>query len=106
MNKYALLKRFHYEGRLQFYMYAFMYANPEIIPVEEYFAATWTFFANYKKMSTPGPVPKNWLGFSYINSEDYELDMNFDETEFKRKSDHTSNNKVKSFRETIVVIEE
>ena len=45
-------------------------------------------------------------GFSLIGSEDYELDMNFDETEFKRKSDHTSNDKVKLFCGNIVVIEE
>ena len=32
--------------------------------------------------------------------------MNFDETELKMKSDHTSNNKVKLFRENIVVIED
>ena len=31
-------------------------------------------------MSTPGLVTKDWLGFSYIRSEDYELDVNFDET--------------------------
>ena len=32
--------------------------------------------------------------------------MNFDETESKRKSDHTSDNEVKIFCETSVVIEE
>ena len=60
-------------------MYAFMYANTETIPVGDYFPSTKIFVENYNKMSTPGPVPKNWLGFSYILLEDYELDMNFDE---------------------------
>ena len=57
-------------------------------------------------MSTPGPVPKHWLGFSYVRSKDHDLDMNFYETELEIKSDHTSNNKLKWFCENIVVIEE
>ena len=41
--------------------------------------------------STPGPVPKHWLGFSVIRSEDYELDQNFDDTEFKNnQTTHTT----------------
>ena len=32
--------------------------------------------------------------------------MNFDETELKSKSDHTYNDKIKLFRENILVIEE
>ena len=55
-------------------------------------------------MSTAGPVPKNSLIFSFKRSKDFELDLNFDETEIKTKSDHTSNYKVKSFHENIVVI--
>ena len=31
-------------------------------------------------MSTPGPVPKHWLIFVYIRSEDYELDQKFVKT--------------------------
>ena len=57
-------------------------------------------------MSTPGPVSKKCLGFSHISSEDCELDLNFDETEVKIKSDRTSNHKVKIFYENIVVLEE
>ena len=38
------------------------------------------FVENHKKMSTPGPVQKYWLGFSYIHLEDYELYNNFDDT--------------------------
>ena len=57
-------------------------------------------------MSAPGLVPQNWLGSSLMRSEYYELDMDFDETEFKRKSDHTSNDEVKLFCENIVVTEE
>ena len=61
-------------------MYDFMYVDPDKMPVEYYFTATNTFVVKYKKMPTPVPVPKHWLGFSCICSEDYELDMNFDET--------------------------
>ena len=53
------------------------------MPAEEYFTATKIFVDNYKKMSTPVPVPKYWLGFSYIRSEDYELYASFHETELK-----------------------
>ena len=51
-------------------------------------------FLNYKKMSTPGPLPKHLMGFSYIYSEDYESDQNCDDTKLKDQSDHTSNDKV------------
>ena len=34
-------------------------------------------------MITSGTVPKHWIGFSYICSEDYELDQNFEDTELK-----------------------
>ena len=37
-------------------------------------------------MSTPGTVKTFWIGFSYIPSEDYELDQNFDGAEFKTKT--------------------
>ena len=57
-------------------------------------------------MSNLGTDLKSWLGFSYICSEDYELYLNFDETELKMKSDNSSNNKVKSFQGIIGVIEE
>ena len=42
-------------------------------------------------MLTPRPVSKHWLRFSYILSEVYYLDMNFDVKETKSKSDHSSN---------------
>ena len=57
-----------------------MYVDPETTLVEDYFLDTKTFVETYKKMSTPGPVPKHWLGLSYISSEDYKLDQSFDET--------------------------
>ena len=44
--------------------------------------------------------------FIYIRSENYELDLNFNETELKKISDHKSNDKVKFFCENIVVLEE
>ena len=31
-----------------------------------------------KKMSTPGPVLKYWLRFSYFGLEGFELDLNID----------------------------
>ena len=40
-------------------MYAFMYVDPDTIPVEEYFPYTKTFVKYYKKISNPGPVPKH-----------------------------------------------
>ena len=39
-------------------------------------------------METPGLVPKYWIEFTYIHSEDYELDVNFDETNLK--NNHTT----------------
>ena len=96
MYKYAQLESFHHDHRLQVYMYAFMYVYHKTMPVGDHFPSTKIFLVNYKKISTPGPVPKHWLGFSYILSEDYELDVKFDETELK-KSDHTSNNEVQIF---------
>ena len=66
MNKYAQLEKFHHDLRLQVYMYAFVYVDIDTITVEDHFPSTKTFLENYKKMSTPGPVPKCWLGFSYI----------------------------------------
>ena len=44
-----------------------------------YLQVTITFVEKYKKSLTPGPVPKYWIIFSYIRSEDYESDLNFDE---------------------------
>ena len=61
------MKRYHHGHRLQFYMYYFMYMFPETMVDEEYFPETTSFFfENYNKNSTHGPVPNNWLGFSYI----------------------------------------
>ena len=65
-----------------------------------------TIVKNYKKSSALGPVSKYWLWLSFISKEDYELEMNFYETEMKSKSYHTFNNKVKLFHGNIVVIEE
>ena len=68
MYKYAHLKRFSHDHQLQVYMYASMYVDPKKIPLEKNVTATKTFVVNYKKMSTPGPVPKQWLVFSHIRS--------------------------------------
>ena len=48
--------------------------------MEEHFPDTKAFVVNYKKIPTPRPAPKHWLGFSYIRSKYYELDQKFDET--------------------------
>ena len=106
MDKYSLLRRFHHDLRLQFYMYDFMYVDTETIPVEDYFPDTQTSVDKYRKMSTPVPVSKHCLRFIYIRSEYYELDINLYETELKNESDHTSNDIVKLFCENVVVIEE
>ena len=80
MDKYALMKRFHHDRWLQVYKYDLIYFYSETMLMDDHFPATETFAVNYKKMSTLGPVPKHWLGFSLIRSKDYELYMYFDET--------------------------
>ena len=42
-------------------MYDLMYVDIQTIPLEDHFTATKIFVVKYKKMSTPGPVPKHWL---------------------------------------------
>ena len=59
-----------------------------------------------KYKSTLGTVQKHWIVFIYIRSEYYKLDKNFDDTELKNQSDHTSKDKFKCFRENVVVVEE
>ena len=71
MDKYAQLKKFHHDWRLQVYMYTFMYVDPKTTPVEDHFTATKTFAVNYKKILTPVAVPKHCIIFSCIISEDY-----------------------------------
>ena len=78
-EKCALTKRFHHDHWIQVYMFDFIYVDTVTMPEEYYFPATGIFFENYNKRATPGPIPKHWLGFSYIGSEDYELDLYFDE---------------------------
>ena len=106
MDKYAQTKKCPHDRQIQIYMYSFMSVDPETITVEEYFSDTKTYIKNQKKISTPVSVPKHWLGFSYIRLEYYELDMIFDSTELKNKTDHSLNDKVKYFCDNILVIEE
>ena len=40
MDKYAQLKRFYHDRRLQVYMYAFMHVDYEKMSVEDHFTAT------------------------------------------------------------------
>ena len=68
MDKYAQLRRFHHDCRLQIYICEFMYVETETMPVEDHFPSTKLFVQNYNKISTPGPVSKHCLGVSYIHS--------------------------------------
>ena len=47
MDKYAQLRRFRHEHQLQVYMYAFIYAYPDTMPVEDYFPNTTKKIVNY-----------------------------------------------------------
>ena len=89
MGKYAQLKRFHNYLQKQVYMYSFMYVESKTMPVEDQFLATKTFFDNYKKISTKGPVPKHWLGFSCIHPIGNELHHKFYDTENKQTTHPT-----------------
>ena len=40
MDKYAQMKRFHHDLRLQVYMYDFMYVDTKTMPAEDHFTAT------------------------------------------------------------------
>ena len=80
MDKYAQMKMFYHDPRIQLFMYAFMRVETETMAEEVYLPDTKLFFENYKRRSTPGILPRHWLGFSYISSEEYELDLKVGET--------------------------
>ena len=101
MYKYAQMKRFYHDSQFQVYMYVFMYVDPEIILVEDYFPDTKPFVVNYNKISTPVPVSKNWLGFSFIRLEDCDLYLNFDETELKKNQTTHPTMKLNYFAKTL-----
>ena len=46
MDKYAQMKSFHRGSRLQVYMYAFMYVDPETMPAEDHVPSTKIFVVN------------------------------------------------------------
>ena len=71
LDKYAQLKYFHHYCQIQVYMYHFIYVDTETITAEDQCTAT-IVFVLIQKNSTPEPVPKHCLGFSYIHSADYE----------------------------------
>ena len=52
MYKYEHLNIFHHDHLLKVYIFAFMYVNPETMPLDDHFTATKTFVVNYKKIST------------------------------------------------------
>ena len=61
-------------------MYAFTYVDFKTMSVDHYFSATKIFVGDYRKISTPGKLPKHLIGFGYICSKYYELDVKFDAT--------------------------
>ena len=65
MYKYAQLKRFHHDRRLQVYRYAFVYVYTQPMPVEDHFSDRKLLFLNYKNISTTVTVPKAvvWIWF-------------------------------------------
>ena len=56
---------------------------------------------NYKKMLTPAPVPKHFLGYGYIRPENYELYQKLDDTELTQQSYNTFNDKVNYFEKLL-----
>ena len=97
MDKYVLMKRFHHDFQVQVYIHVFVYVDPDKMVEEYYSPYIKNIVENCNKKSTPGPVPNRWLGFSYIGSKHYELDMKFYETEINRKEDSIPNKKYKTF---------
>ena len=57
------------------------------------------------RSSTKGLPTKNWIGFGYISSKNYELDLNFYEI-YTKCFWQVTRKKDKLFREKIVDIEE
>ena len=43
MDRFSQIKKFHHDCRLQIYMYAFMYIDPEKMVEEDYFQYIKTF---------------------------------------------------------------
>ena len=86
-------------------MYDFVYVDTKTMLEDDYFLATTIFVQDYKNRSTPGPVSKYWIEFSYIHSQDYELDLKFDEKRKKgeQKTQQTKNNEF--FYKKILIIE-
>ena len=61
MEKYEQMKRFSCDSWIQFYMYAFMYSDPETISEEDKYPASKEYVKNYKKNSGTGPDTRHWL---------------------------------------------
>ena len=83
------MRRLYLNDQLQIYIYVFMYFNPVKMLVNDYFTAS-KYVDNYKKWLTPGPIPKDCLGLSYIGSECFQFGV-------KNKLDYTSKDKLKVF---------
>ena len=79
----------------------FMYVDTQTMPVEDYFTDTKIFVVNYKKIPTPGPVPKHWRGLSYIRSKEIQLDQHFYDTELK--GNQTTHPTIRIFLPTILL---
>ena len=91
--KNELMQMFHHDHWLKIYVYDFMYIDTETITEEDYIQDNIEFVEYYKKRWTTGSVPNNWLVFSYICWEYYELDLKFDEKKIK-KSEKSPNKKI------------
>ena len=59
IDKYAQIESFYHDSRIQVYMYAFVYVDPETMVEKEYFKATKRFVQDYNRRSTPGIFPKH-----------------------------------------------
>ena len=106
MGNYILMQRFNHDPCLHIYMYNLMYVDTETIAQEEYLPDTRSFVETEKKRLTPVLVPKQWIGFSYICSEDYELDLSIDDKKVKIKPDKFTNKRDKYICKTIIVTED
>ena len=67
------------------------------MPYKDHFPATKQSVENYEKTLITGTFSKNWLGFSYIRSEDYKFDPDLEGTEMKINQITKKKLKLKTF---------
>ena len=81
-EKMAEMARYHFDRRFQIYLVALMFCDPNLLSLSQMYAATKHFIADYKKSDAyknnpSAPIPKHWLGFSFIRGEHEENDYNY-----------------------------